>query len=84
MMCRVLGKCPRKCRHFSLRCLQLGLLFGVLRMIVYRAKARMTAALAPGLRRPETAWTPIKAMLCSDVGIVPGPSAQTLTVRLLH
>ena len=50
-------------RISCLRCLQLGLLFGVLRMIVYRAQARMTAALAPGLSRPETAWTPVKAML---------------------
>ena len=59
-------------------------LFDALRMIVYRAETRLAAALAPGLSRPETARTLVKAMLMSDAGIVPDPSAGTLTVRLLH
>ena len=58
-------------------------LFDALRMIVYRAETRLAAALAPGLSRPETARTLVKAMLSSDASIVPDPSAKTLTVRLL-
>ena len=59
-------------------------LFDALRMIVYRAETRLAAALAPGLSRPETARTLVKAMLCGNASIVPDPSAGTLTVRLLH
>ena len=59
-------------------------LFDALRMIVYRAETRLAAALVPGLSRPETARTLVKAMLSSNAGIVPDPSAGTLTVRLLH
>ena len=59
-------------------------LFDALRMIVYRAETRLAAALAPGLSRPETARTLVKAMLSGDASIVPDPSAGTLTVRLLH
>ena len=59
-------------------------LFDALRMIVCRAETRLAAALAPGLSRPETARTLVKAMLCGDASIVPDPSAGTLTVRLLH
>ena len=47
-------------------------------------QARLAAALVPDLSRPETAWTLVKAMLSSDAGMVPDPSAETLTVRLLH
>ena len=59
-------------------------LFDALRMIVCRAETRLAAALAPGLSRPETVRTLIEAMLSGDASIVPGASAETLTVRLLH
>ena len=50
-------------------------LFDALRMIVYRAETRLTAALVPGLSCLETARTLVKAMLSSDASIVPDPSA---------
>ena len=59
-------------------------LLDALHMIVYRAETRLAAALAPGLSRPETARTLVKAMLSSEASILPDPSAETLTVRLLH
>ena len=42
------------------------------------------ALVRSGLSRSETARTLVKAMLSSDAGIVPDPSAETLTVRLVH
>ena len=62
----------------------LRVLLDAVRMLAYRAETRMAAALAPGLSRPETARTLIKALLCSDASLVPDAAAGTLTVRLLH
>ena len=59
-------------------------LFDAQRMIVYQVETRLAAALAHGLSRSETVRTLVKAMLSSHTGIVPDPSAGTLTVRLLH
>ena len=62
----------------------LRVLLDAVRMLAYRAETRMAAALAPGLSRPETARSLIKALLCSDASLVPDATAGTLTVRLLH
>lgn len=59
-------------------------LLDALRIIVYRAETRPAAALASGLSRPETGRTLVGAMLSSYAGVVPDPSTETLTVRLLH
>ena len=59
-------------------------LLDAVRMIAYRAETRLAAALAPGLSRPETARTLVKALFRSDASILPDPAAGTLTVRLLH
>ena len=59
-------------------------LFDAPRRIVYRAETSPAEALTPGLSRPETARTLVKAMLSRDAGIVPDPSTETLTVQLLH
>ena len=59
-------------------------LLDAVRMIAYRAETRLAAALAPGLSRPETARTLVKALLRTDASILPDPVAGTLRVRLLH
>lgn len=59
-------------------------LFDGLAMIVYREGTRLAAARATGLSHTETARALVKAMLCSDVRIVPDPSADMLTLQFLH
>ena len=60
-----------------------GLLDAML-MIACRAETRLAAALAPGLSRPETARTLVKALFRTIASILPDPAAGTLRVRLLH
>ena len=59
-------------------------LLDAVRMIAYRAETRLAAAVAPGLSRPETARTLVKALFHSDASLLPNPAAGTVTVRLLH
>ena len=54
------------------------------RMIVHWAEMRLAAALLPGLSRPEAARMLVKGMLSSDASIGSDPSAETLTLQLLH